>query len=112
MKPFDDELREALKRREPPDGFARKVVACIDAEAPHQEKASPWRWKTALFAAALLSIVIGLSGYREHLRRMEGERARHEVLLALRVTGAKLRNVQERINQVEKRTIDIPIDRN
>ena len=112
MNPFDEELREALQRRQPPAGFAERVLARIPGAAPQRQKPSfRWQWLAAA-AAAVLILTVGLAFYRQHLRRIEGEKAKDQVMLALRVTGSKLRGVQERVVAVQQRTIILPPDNN
>ena len=112
MKPFDDNLREALRRRQPPAGFAERVLARIPETTPQGRKPSfRWQWIAAA-AAAVVALTIGLSFYRGNLRRSEGEKAKEQVMLALRVTGSKLRGVQERVGAAERRTIELPSENN
>jgi len=59
----------------------------------------------AAAAAAVMLMTVGLPAYREHTRRIEGERAKEQVILALRMTGATLRSVQERVQQ---QTVELP----
>jgi hypothetical protein len=100
MKPFDEELKNALRRVEPPDGFAERVMARTRTEArPARGLAErlrglfrPWpvRWATALAVTCLL-LVIGTSTYQKHeQRRIEGEMAGKQARLALRIASAKL----------------------
>jgi len=56
------------------------------------------RWAAA-FAAAVLR-VSGLEYRSQRLERAEGERARREVMLALRITGSKLRLAQALVRRV------------
>jgi hypothetical protein len=105
MNGFDENLREALRRRQPPSGFAEGVFARVrELEAP-PKPSFPWRWIAAAVSAALF-LTVGLSVYREHLRRIEGERAKEQVMFALRLTGSELRSVQEHVQQ---QTIELPV---
>jgi len=96
---LDHELKNALRREEPSSDFTGRVMARIQS-AP----ARPPRWSEALrdffrfpalrwaaAAAVCLLIAIGTLAYRQHQRNLqEGERARAQVLLALRITSSKL----------------------
>ena len=98
MKPFDeDDLRLLLRTKEPPEGFtARVLTRAARVRHPLSKLA---RWKGALFArqtlrwagalACALFVWIGIAGYRQEKKR-EGERARAQVMLALRITTAQL----------------------
>jgi hypothetical protein len=115
MSRFEDELREALRREEPPEGFAERVMARIqggDREAVGvREAIGPWgrllaafraprlRWAMACAAAALL--VGGLEYRSQRLERAEGERASRQVMLALRITGSKLRLAQDHVRRID-----------
>jgi hypothetical protein len=98
MSRLEDELRQALRRREPPAGFAERVLA----RARQPEKRRPllfhWRWLAA--AAALVVLAAGLHLFEERRHRLEGERAKEQVMLALRVTGSKLRLAQHRLQRI------------
>jgi hypothetical protein len=54
-------------------------------------------------AAAVLVLGIGLFAYRAHMRQIEGERTKQQVLYALRLTGSTLRDIPERISQGQQR---------
>src|SRR5438093_13735923 len=99
MSSFDDDVREALKRVDPPEGFAGRVLARVrecesgssDLPAPRaalvaRVRTTAWRWM-AVAAAVVVAVTVGLSMYLEHLQRSEGERAKQEVLFALRITS-------------------------
>jgi hypothetical protein len=107
MNRFDNDLREALKRRQAPAGFVDKVMSQVRNRAQERtrEVGSPrtrafaWHWAPALAVALILAATPLL--YREHLRRIEGEKAKEQLLFALRVTGSKLRGVQEKVVAIQ-----------
>lgn len=66
---FEKELRKALARSGPPDGFAERVMTVI----PQRKKQRRATWYTAI--AAVLAIAIIFSGV-EQRRRNEQQRAR------------------------------------
>lgn len=99
MEPLEDqferELREQLRSRSAPAGFAESVMARVsERRRPHSFWQPAWRW-----AAITAVIVVTVLGGVEHDRqqRIAGERARRQVLLALRITGTTLRQVQEKV---------------
>jgi len=88
---LEDELRSALERREPSPDFTNRVLARVSG-APARRAARPWvRWVAALAASVLLAV--GAVEYR----RYQGERARSQVLLAVRIAGGKLRKAQKKV---------------
>jgi hypothetical protein len=121
MSRFEDALREALRRQEPPAGFAGRVMARIQSRdrgtAGVRDATGSWsgllpafraprlRWATA--CAAVVLLVGGLEYRSEKLERAEGERARREVMLALRIAGSKLRLARAHV----QRMVDAPVER-
>lgn len=95
MDEFERQLSEALKRKDPPDGFERRVLAAAMAREARPVKS--WRWVGAI--AALLALTGGIGWQREHERdlreRAAGERATAQLRLALKVTSAKLNKIVE-----------------
>ena len=101
---FDRELKKALRREDPPADFAGRVLARIQsapARPPQRGEAlrdfflfPGLRWAAA--AALCLLVAIGAVAYRRHQRTVQeralqqGEMARAQVLLALRITSSKL----------------------
>jgi anti-sigma factor RsiW len=101
---LERELREALATRAAPDGFSRKVMARIDT----RRKSSPawwptWRWAAAaaVFAIAILALAAS-QWQRQREQRIAGERAREQVILALRITGSTLDAVQQKVQRTGK----------
>ncbi|MGE0131394.1 MAG: anti-sigma factor [Blastocatellales bacterium] len=125
MNRFDDELRLALRREHPSPDFADRVMARI-AQLPaqslieqKQEKSrekTGWLRKLAGFsqlprmkwamagAMAVALIIVGFGVHRhrenERLRQAEiaeGERAKEQVMLAMRIASAKLNIAQKKV---------------
>ena len=120
MKNFDEELKLAFRREEPSPDFTDQVMARI-AELQSQEKPrektdwlkrlveffQPPQMKWAMAGAmAVLLLIAGFGVYRgrENERRRlaeiaEGERAKEQVMLAMRITSAKLNAVHKKVNE-------------
>jgi len=105
-----DELRDALRRVDPPDGFAARVIASaggpqrVRVDGHATDAAGPRRRLSLLAIAATLCIAAGAGvWYRADTRRREGEEAKRQVLVSLNIAGSKLREVQMRINHEEER---------
>ncbi|MGH9769305.1 MAG: anti-sigma factor [Blastocatellia bacterium] len=118
MNRFDDELKQALCREEPSPDFTDRVMARI-AELQKQEKPrekTDWLRKLAEFfqpprmkwamagamAVVLLIVGFGVQRSRENERQRlaeiaEGERAKEQVLLAMRIASAKLNVAQKKV---------------
>lgn len=126
MSRLENELRSALSREEPSPDFTDRVMARIQSlpaktEQEKREKIGwlskiiaifePFQLKWAMAAAlAILMLFAGLSlnRYRENQRMLaeiaEGERARQQVLLAMKLTSEKLNFAHRKVQQsVESR---------
>ena len=117
MNYFDDELKRALRREEPSPDFTDRLMRRL-AELQKREKPTekaewlrrlteffrPTQMKWAMAGAmAVLMVIAGLGVHyrRENERRRlaeiaEGERAKEQVMLAMRIASAKL-NVAQKI---------------
>lgn len=110
MSRMEDLLREALKRKEPPAGFAERVLARAASSEPAPGRASRWaslfrrplvRW--AAVAAAVILIVAGAQYQRAQKIRAEGEAAKQQVILAIQITGSKLEVVRQKVRSLAER---------
>ena len=93
---LDHDLKRALRRESPPDGFSSRVLQRIEREnAPR-----PRRWWRAVAASLTLTAVLGAWGAKTVHERREGERARDQVLLALKIAGEKVRYAQQEVRDI------------
>ena len=100
MSQFERDLRESLRHREPPSGFAEKVLArSRESEARH----TTGRWLVA--AAAVVLMIGGGIFVQQQRQHAEDEKAKEQLMVALRITGSKLRNVQERLSRIQERAV-------
>jgi cytochrome c-type biogenesis protein CcmH/NrfG len=118
----EDDLREALKRKDPGEGFTQRVMVRVN-QSKAESTAQPatkkvngkflswWMHRPILAVAvvAVLLLVFGIGGYqysefrhaeenriaREKQQRLqqEAERARDQAILALEIARAKLNHV-------------------
>ena len=94
MDRLEEQLRHALARKEPPDGFAAKAIA-----AAGRRREWSWHgWAAQGIAAAAVLIMAGGLAYRQH----EGEVAKKQVMEAMRITAAKLNRIQVRVREMER----------
>jgi hypothetical protein len=101
MSQFERDLRESLRRRDPPGDFAAKVFA--RTREPESRSIFSWRW---LAVAALLVLTIGGTMFiREQQRQAESEQAKEQLMVALRITGSKLTEVQARLDEIQQRVV-------
>jgi hypothetical protein len=131
MNRFDDELKLALRRQEPSADFADRVMARIaelsieSKQEKLREKAS-WlqrlaeffqppqmKWAmTGAMAVALIVAGVGVNRYRENERQRllaeiaEGEKAKEQVMMAMRIASSKLNIAQKKVNETTEREPD------
>ena len=95
---LEDELRSALRREEPSPDFTARVLARVSA-APARPARRPWTpWLAALAASLLLSA--GVLEYRQY----QGERAKSQVMLAMRIAASKLNKAQKKVQMISHRS--------
>jgi hypothetical protein len=117
----EDDLRAALKRKEPGEGFTQRVMARVNqAQAQDRQPAGkaaalpPWwtrrpAWIMAVAAVLLFAFAWGGFEYSEYRHREdmrvarenqqrleEAERARDQAIQALEITRSKLNHVLDR----------------
>jgi hypothetical protein len=98
MHGFENDLKSALARRQPPEGFADRVMARI---SPPRQSRWTQSWMAAAAAFALAVLGGGVYEYQKAERlRHQGERARAELVFALEVASEKLHNTRVKIVQV------------
>ncbi len=103
MRPFEEELKQALKRQEPAGDFTARVLArCAesDAEKP-QGFWAMWRLSLATATVALVALTGGTL-YEQHEHTVKGLAAKRQLLLAVHIAGSKLQLVEERVKESEQ----------
>ena len=88
-------LKRVLRRQAPPPGFAGRVMQKIERDRGPQRN-----WWRAVAASLTLTAILG--GWSAHVvqKRREGERAKEQVLLALRIAGEKVRIAQDEVRDI------------
>ena len=96
MDQFEDDLKQALKRVDPPAGFEQRVLARLSRRTPPRQLRRFTVWAVA--AGFALASFGGVALYRYQQQQRRAVEASDQLLLALRVTGQKLDAVRNRIN--------------
>ncbi|MGO9268942.1 MAG: hypothetical protein ACLQOO_01550 [Terriglobia bacterium] len=134
MKPLEDELREALRRQEPPPDLAERVLARIGHIGPIGQagqisrpaalrptpavKTSAWsrlrswlwrpgvRWAlaTAMACVLIATAVVG----RQRVQRAKAEAAREQLEVALQLASGKLNRAFREVRRVEHVESGVP----
>jgi len=102
-------LRQALGRCDAPEGFADRVlkqVAAEDNKRLHPHRSWHWGWPALRWAAipamaAVIATGVGYRIYEQRQQQAEAMMAKQQVLLALRITGSKLRLAKQKVKEVE-----------
>jgi hypothetical protein len=94
MSQLEEDLRKVLQRKQPPDGFAERVMARVSVTMPSRRPKPVWRWVGAV--AACLTLAAGVGQYQEYRRGVE---AKEQVMFALGLTSEKLAAVQQKVTE-------------
>lgn len=135
MNRFDDELKNALRRQEPSADFTDRLMALVAQEKEGEgdvetgRRGDWWQKIVAFFqppqikwamagamAALLIAGVIGANRYRQHqleqqrqaaiAAEAEGQRAKEQVMFAMRIASAKLNVAQKKVRDTLQRDDD------
>jgi len=120
MRSLEDNLRHALRRQEPPEGFAERVLSRIP---PRPEGWKPrlaalfrmpaMRWATVGVVIVCLLFAGWIQQERERQIRVQGEIAKEQLLQALRIASIKLNTARKMVNDASRRTTQLqaPVNR-
>jgi len=105
---LEQELRRALKRKDPPSGFHDRVLSRIAAGETARTPATIQRWpRAALSVAASLILAFGGTFYihRQQERQVreqlaQTEHAARAVVLALQIASEKISSTQAKIEEI------------
>jgi hypothetical protein len=107
MSYLEDDLKMALQRTEPSADFVDRVLARVNQPAPPEP--GWWERLTALLrpprlqwvaASVILSVMIPAASVeyrRQQKMRAEGEKAKEQLMFAVRVAGSRLHRVQQKV---------------
>lgn len=103
MTSFEDELRKALARHEPPGDFTARVLANANRVTTVKERlfaVRRWHWRFVAVATLLVALVAGLA-YRQHVRAVQGQAAKQQLLTAMHIAGKQLHEAQLRVKRIQ-----------
>ena len=93
---LDDELKSALRREDPPAGFAQRVTA----RAQSRPARNPGMLRMIWAAGIAAMLVIGVTSVSQY-RQVQGERAAREAVTALRIAADKLNLTRDKVLKLE-----------
>jgi hypothetical protein len=100
MDDLEKQLQSALRREDAPEWFEARVMNAV--KATQAQRARPrWHWTLATAMAAVIAIGGGMEYRREAQERVAGEAAKAKLQLALKITGTKLAEIQQKLNESE-----------
>ena len=110
MNRLEDALKHALRQEEAPEGFADRVLNCV-AKPSINEPATRRFWR-GLFAQPLVRwaaaaavcaavVICGIQYRQAQQERAEGEAAKQQLVLALRIAGSKLQLAKSKVQQIQ-----------
>ena len=118
----DDDLKSALRRKEPSPEFTETLMACV-ARQPAPRRQAPkererfsfslrWlmagrRWQPAGALAALVVVGAAFLEYR-HEQQVKAEQAKDKAVLALQITASKLDHVLHHAQRTAMRNSSSP----
>lgn len=101
MDDFEKELQQSLQRRPAPPSLKRRIMerrGLISIERRHSHWLVWQRVAAGLLVAAMVGGAMQWKLRRDEERR-QGEEARRQVMIALRITGRALNEVNARLNR-------------
>lgn len=109
---LEQDLRRALKRKDPPSGFDDRVVSKVAAGGTVQVAISTSRWRRAslpIAASLMLAVGAGTTYYvqQQQQRRADealvhAEQTAHDVVLALQIASEKISAAQAKVEEITR----------
>lgn len=97
---LEQELRRALERTSAPAGFAERVATAAGRQQTPTRtdgRRTHGRLAYGALAATLMLSTIGSAGYLRWTHQRDGERARAQLMTALRVSSTQLARIGQRL---------------
>lgn len=99
MEEFENELSQALQRRPAPPSFKGKLMARRSRDQRERRRGRFFVWQGMAASIVLAGVLAGTAEWQLHKAedRRKGEEARRQVMIALRITGRALNEVNTRL---------------
>lgn len=89
---LEQELKQALRRKEPATGFAERVIGRAQGQQPAKRG---WGRAAAIPLALAASLVVGSFSAYKYAEQRRAEDAKQQLMLALRITARSLGDVEQ-----------------
>ncbi len=93
---LEDDLKRALHRESPAPGFAGRVLERIERQ---ERRTHTTRWRAIAASVALTAVLGGWAAHTIQERR-EGERAKQQLIFAMRIAGEKVHYAQQEVRGI------------
>ncbi len=101
MNDLEKQLQSALAREDAPEWFEARVMNAVNAQ--RAQRARPrWHWMLATAMAGVIAVGGGWEYRREAQERAAGEAAKAKLQLALKITGTKLAEIQQKLSEAQE----------
>lgn len=99
MDDFEKELRQALQRRPAPPGLKAKILQRRGLRMIERRHSVVLMWRRLAAGLVLVALLGGAATWQMRTveQRRKGEEARRQVMIALRITGRALKEMNERL---------------
>ena len=107
MSYLEDDLKMALQRTEPSEDFVDRVLARVNQPPPREPawweriavmlRPPRVQWVAASIVLSVLIPVAGVQYRKEQRMRAEGEKAKEQLMFAVRVAGNRLNRVRQKV---------------
>ncbi len=97
---LEQELKQALARKDPPPDFAARVLDAARAQSAARSRTVFYMRRWPAVAAAVI-VIMGAGGgaaWRHH----RGVVAKQQVMLALHITSVKLNHIQTHVREMNR----------
>jgi hypothetical protein len=109
MSHLEDQLKSALGRKEPAEDFTQRVLLGIARPAPRSWldelvillRPPRLQWVAASFVILVVPFA-ALEYRRERQVRAQGEMAKQQLMLAMKIAGAELHHAQQQVQRISR----------
>ncbi len=117
MKPLDDELRNLLRRKDPPEGLAERVMARLErqpARLTFGRRVSEFfrppvlRWAAVAAVVCVVAVASIVRYQHQQQMRAQAEQASQQAIYALRITNEEIGTALRRAQRVTLRALEVP----